>query len=124
MPRIFDNIDSKLLPALAEGLGLSYRADFAVGYLNLRGWRGIASGIEGLAGGEGRCCRLLVGMTRPEREVLRRHLASVEEGIDLAEAVRLRRGLVEDLREQLTVGIPTAADEAGLAGAGGAVAER
>lgn len=114
MPRIFDNIDQKLLPALAEGLGLSYRADFAVGYLNLRGWRGIASGIEGLAGGEGRSCRLLVGMTRPEREVLRRHLGSVEEGIDLAEAVRLRRGLVEDLREQLTVGIPTAGDEAGL----------
>ncbi len=100
MPRIFDNIDQTLLPALAEGLADSYRADFAVGYLNLRGWRGIAAGIEGLAGGEGRSCRLLVGMTRPDREVLRRHLGRIEgdEGVDLAEVARLRRSLVEDLR--------------------------
>jgi len=32
MPRIFDNIDQSLLPALRETLNL---ADFCVGYVNL-----------------------------------------------------------------------------------------
>ena len=62
MPRIFDNIEASLLPALQENLELSDHADFCVGYCNLRGWKELDSYIETWSGNEGHCCRLLVGM--------------------------------------------------------------
>ncbi len=116
MPRIFDNIDRKLLPALQETLELSDRADFCVGYFNLRGWRKLDSYIEQWAGGDGHCCRLLVGMQRLPQEELREALALVkrEGSIDNQTAMRLRKQLAEEFRRQLTIGVPTNEDEAGL----------
>ena len=116
MPRIFDNIDQQLLPALKETLDLADHADFCVGYLNLRGWKAIASQIEAWRGGEGECCRLLVGMHRlPEDELrLAMRLDKSDDGIDNQTALRLKKELVYEFRKQLTIGYPTREDEDGL----------
>ena len=116
MPIIFDNIDRKLLPHLQQTLEQSYRADFAVGYFNLRGWRELDSRIQEWTGGEGAQCRLLVGMQRLPQEELRQLFSFREDGgrIDRATAVRLKNLLVTEFRRQLVIGAPTDADEAGL----------
>jgi hypothetical protein len=116
MPRIFDNIDQSLLPALRETLALSDRADFCVGYLNLRGWRQIDELINRWSGGPGHCCRLLVGMQRLPQEELWEALnvLHAEQGIDNQTALGLKKRLAEEFRTQLTLGVPTDADESGL----------
>src|SRR5438132_13830618 len=116
MPRIFDNISLQLLTALEQSLELSHRADFCVGYFNLRGWRGLADQVDCWAGGEGQQCRVLIGMQRtPDEEMSALYsLASSEDGIDQQEAVRLKRKLADEFRRQLTIGAPTNEDESGL----------
>jgi superfamily II DNA or RNA helicase len=116
MPRIFDNIEQALLPALRDGLTLSDRADFCVGYFNLRGWKHVDALVECWPGGEGHCCRLLIGMQRLPQDELREAFSLLPQsnGIDLQTAVRLRKRLAEELRDQLALGAPTNEDEAGL----------
>lgn len=116
MPRIFDNIEQQLLTALQETLNVSDRADFCVGYLNLRGWKQLDSYIEKWSGDEGNCCRLLVGMQKlPKEELISAlSLTKSDKDIDNQTAVRIKKKLAEEFRDQLTYGIPTNEDEAGL----------
>ncbi len=116
MPRIFDNIEKKLLPALRETIELANRADFCVGYFNLRGWKELGSYVEQWAGGEGKCCRLLVGMQRAPEEELRSALSLTgrDGEIDNQTALRLKKTLAQEFRDQLTFGVPSNEDEATL----------
>ena len=115
MPRIFDNIDQALLPAFRETLVLSDRADFCVGYFNLRGWKQIDELIDRWAGGPGHCCRLLVGMQRLPQQELHDALNVLHtDGIDNQKAARFRKQLAKEFQDQLMLGVPTDADEAGL----------
>lgn len=116
MPRIFDNIELALLPALRQTLELADRADFCAGYFNLRGWRQLHEQVDRWTGGERHCCRLLVGMQRLPEDDLREWLGVVrrDEELDNSTAAKLRRQLAAEFRTQLTVGIPTDADEAAL----------
>ncbi|HJT35552.1 MAG TPA: helicase-related protein [Pirellulales bacterium] len=116
MPRIFDNIDQQLLPALRETLAISDRADFCVGYFNLRGWKQLDELVERWSGGPGHCCRLLVGMQSAPAEELRQALAIAQRDgeIDNQTALRLKKRAADEFGKQLGVGVPTNRDEAGL----------
>jgi len=116
MPTILDNIEKHLLTELVAALQVAYRADFCVGYFNLRGWRQIAHHINRFEGGEGRCCRLLIGMQPAPQETLRHALSLTkdDDAIDQATARRLKQQLAREFREQLTLGLPTQEDEEGL----------
>lgn len=116
MPRVFDNIDRELLPALRDSLALSARADFCVGYFNLRGWRRIDDLIDRYEGSETSCCRLLVGMQRLPQDELRDALSldGSTNGLDQQQSDRLRRRMAQEFQQQLTFGAPNAAEETAL----------
>ena len=116
MPRVFDNIDRDLLPALRTSLELSQRADFCVGYFNLRGWHQIDDLTQRYEGTPESGCRLLVGMQRLPQDELRDALSLDGEpvGLDRQQTDRLRRRLAQEFQQQLTFGAPNAADETGL----------
>jgi superfamily II DNA or RNA helicase len=116
VPRIFDNIEKQLLPALQETLKVAERADFCVGYFNLRGWRHLADHVDKWAGGDGQCCRLLVGMHVAPSDELRHALRVGEddEPLDNQTALREKRRIAEEFRQQLTFGVPSNADESTL----------
>lgn len=114
VPVIYDNIDNGLLPDLKASLALATRADFCAGYFNLRGWRQLDTHIAGWAGGPGAQCRLLVGMHRTPREELFEAFSGKELDLDNASAIRMKRRLAAEFRDQLTIGLPTDVDERGL----------
>lgn len=123
MPTIYDNINTHLNRGLIETLNLSKRTDFCVGYFNLRGWKEVAEQIEKLPGDlisekdteVHSICRLLVGMQKMPVELLRESFSHDEKHLmDQAEAVKLKKRLAREFKEQLTIGAPTEADERAL----------
>src|SRR5262245_31723307 len=116
MPRIFDNIDQHLLPALEETLKISERADSCVEYFNIRGRRSLNQLLE--RRGRGKTGRVLplVGMQVLPQDELRGALSFLgsQTDVDQQGALRLKRRMAEEFREQLTLGAPSNADEAGL----------
>lgn len=123
MPKIYDNIENHLTKGLNETLELSQRADFCVGYFNLRGWKEVADRIDSLSGAtvvEGkddvhRICRLLVGMQKMPSDILRESFYKDDDYIpDQAEAVKLKKRLAQEFKDQLIIGAPTDADEKAL----------
>lgn len=132
MPRIYDNIDQHLAPALRAALADARGADFCVGYFNLRGWRVLGDAVEALAPAveadrptdprpsqpaqAPSLVRVLVGMHRAPQE-LRRALhgaGATDEAVDQQRAIRARRQITEEFREQLASGVPSRDDEATL----------
>ena len=113
MPRIFDNIALHLLPDLKHAIQAAYRADFCVGYFNLRGWKELACQVDHWEGGEDKCVRLLVGMQRLPQDELRSYYQFVKDDgeLDNQTKLRLKKKLADEFRNQLTIGAPSNDDE-------------
>ncbi len=123
MSRIYDNIDLKFEAGLKGILGNSgmKRADFCVGYFNLRGWRMICDMIDALPGDYlyenddrvFRTCRLLIGMHRPPEELIQKLYSCFEqhETPDSDEVKRCKRQMSMEFRRQLVCGVPSTQDE-------------
>jgi len=118
MPRIFDNLspETQLIGGLRESMHGATRADFCVGYFNLRGWAGLAEQIDELSSAESPACRVLIGMQRAGRQEVERAFAFVEspQSPDLQTVNRLKQQMAEEFREQLTIGKATNRSEAAL----------
>ena len=117
MPTIYDNIGINLLEGLKDAVTAlnSRRTDICVGYFNLRGWRCIANEIDVLPGqGNLPPCRLIVGMHTDPSRVVREHYNKTNYTTTNKIVVERKRYFAESLARQLTYGIPTSEDEAGL----------
>ena len=115
MPRIFDNISDKLLIALRNTMQSAERADFCVGYFNLRGWRLLRADIDQLTGDDEGYCRILIGMNPTPRDELREYLSlKARKPVDQQLVMRRKRRIVEGFRRQLSFGAPKNDDEQGL----------
>lgn len=127
MTELYDNLGALTfemgLQALLAEPGVK-RVDFCTGYFNLRGWSGVADAIERLEGAAvrengqrfKRVCRLLIGMHRQPFELVQQLYALnvSRQMVDNGRVRRWKAQIVEDLRRQLTLGIPAWRDELAL----------
>ena len=129
MSKIFDNIEFSFesgLKAILSNLGVK-RADFCVGYFNLRGWKLVADNVDTLVGDDvyekdahghaskvHRVCRLLIGMHQQPADLVREMFSAEKKIVDNAQAAAWKQSVLADLRRQLTFGLQTNEDEAAL----------
>ncbi|MFV9507093.1 MAG: helicase-related protein [Oscillochloridaceae bacterium umkhey_bin13] len=119
MPTIFDNITTDLLPTLRLLLAQSQRLDVSVGYFHLRGWDVLTDLVDRFSGADDHCCRVLVGMQRPDHEVMQSLQRLPREGdgyLDGPTVARLRRQAAQSFREQIEFGVPSSKARATLQG--------
>ena len=67
-------------------------------------------------GGEGACCRLLIGISKlPQEELYEsRSLLSRRNGIDNSQVIQMRKRIAQEFRQQLALGVPNNEEEASL----------
>ena len=124
MPHIFDNIrDDNFATALKKTLNGAKRADFCIGYFNLRGWSLLIDSVEQLAGSQLDekyeddniyKARVLIGMQKTPQDELEEYFSLHQTQIDLAAVNEIKKAKAAEFRRQLTIGLPTNKDEATL----------
>ncbi|MDE6331967.1 MAG: helicase, partial [Muribaculaceae bacterium] len=126
MAQIYDNIETKFKQGLHDivaNAGVK-RVDFCVGYFNLRGWNHIQDEVDEIPGDyvyeqdangndikKFRICRLLIGMHKPDEELIRALYSTKSTLADNDYVQRSLRRIAENFRQQLLLGVPTAKDE-------------
>lgn len=128
MADIYDNSpERKFVEGLKKNItaiGVK-RVDFCIGYFNLRGWDQIADEVDTLQGAtiyeldefqqdirKNRFCRLLIGMHRPDEELIRELYSCREpEPIDNEQMLRCKLKIAAEFQRQLMLGAPTNKDE-------------
>ncbi|MDR2246907.1 MAG: phospholipase D-like domain-containing protein [Treponema sp.] len=121
---IYDNISGdNLATALKNTLKGAKRADFCIGYFNLRGWDLLLESVDALPGGRpderfddeaNYKARVLIGMQKHPREDLEDYYAFKKKEISNEKAVKLKKEMAAEFRKQLTIGRPNNKDEATL----------
>ncbi len=110
MPTIYDNIENNLLEGLLQMMQNAVRADFCVGYFNLRGWDKIADSVDELQGEDDNYCRLLIGMMHSPEDSVRALYEGDNKRITQEVVSNNRQKTVERFAKQLTFGYPTDID--------------
>ena len=125
MPVIYDNISGDhLATALKKTLKTAKRADFCIGYFNLRGWGLLLESVDALPGAclEERFddddntyqARVLIGMQKRPQDELEDFYALRKKEISNEKAAKLKKEMAAEFRRQLIIGRPTNKDEATL----------
>ena len=121
MARIYDNLETKFtdgLQGIISNVGVK-RVDFCVGYFNLRGWNLIVNEIDQLSGDFVyeqnnrifRTCRLLIGMHRPDEDLVRSLYSGKKQLPDAEYVQKCRIAIARDFKKQLLLGLPSKNDE-------------
>jgi superfamily II DNA or RNA helicase len=124
LPHIFDNIrGDNLATALKQTLNGAKRADFCIGYFNLRGWNLLIDSVEQLTGSQPDekyeddstyKARVLIGMQKTPQDELEEYFSLHQTQIDNAAVNEIKKAKAAEFRKQLTIGLPTNKDETTL----------